>query len=76
MGTMAVMGRRGDTKTIWNPENTDEVAAAKATFDELVGKKKYLAWSVKGDGDKGEQIRTFDPKAGKIILAPPMQGGC
>jgi hypothetical protein len=74
-GTMSVLGREGDTKTIWNPDNPDEVAAAKATFDQLVGKKGYLAFTVKKDGEKGERITEFDPKLGKVILVPRMVGG-
>jgi hypothetical protein len=69
------MGREGDTKTIWDPDNPDEVEAAETQFETLVGEKKYLAFAVKRNGEKGEQIREFDPTLGKIILVPPMQGG-
>lgn len=74
-GTMAVLGKEGDTKTIWDSDNPDEVEVARKTFNDLVGKKKYLAFAVKKDGDKGERISEFDPKLGKMILVPPMQGG-
>ena len=74
MGELAVMGRQGDTKVIWDASNADEVAAARKTFDELRG-KGFLAFSVKAMGGKGEQIFKFDPEAEKIILAPPMRGG-
>lgn len=65
----------GDTKTIWNPESPDEVESAQAQFDKLVGEKGYAAFRVDEDGEKGEKMRTFDAKAGKIILVPPMVGG-
>lgn len=71
---MAVMGTNGDTKTVWNKDNPDEVAAAKAQFDSLKA-KGYLAFKVKDDGDKGEMISEFDPSAQKVILAPRVQGG-
>lgn len=75
MGTLARMDRTGDTKTIWSKDNADEVAAAKAQFDSL-RKKGFLAFKVTGArGEKGEQITAFDANLGKIILAPPMQGG-
>ena len=74
MGEMRTLGREGDVKTVWDPGNVDEVAAAKQTFDDL-RKKGYLAFAVKRNGDKGEQIREFDPDAAKVILAPPMAGG-
>ena len=69
------MGRQGDTKLIWAPDNADEVANAKRTFDDL-RKKGFLAFAVKGEkGAKGEQIREFDKDAARIIMAPPMAGG-
>jgi hypothetical protein len=74
MNELCVMDTTGDSKTIWNPANADEVSAARATFDALK-KKRYLAYSVKPDGEKGELIDAFDPAAGKIIMSPMMAGG-
>jgi len=74
MGELRTLGRQGDVRQQWNPENANEVAAARATFDRLVG-QGHLAFRVIEGGGKGEQIRRFDPDAAKIILAPPMQGG-
>jgi len=75
MGQLAVMGREGDTKIIWDPGSKDEVKNAKRTFDELIG-KGFMAYAVnKADASKGKQVREFDPKAEKLILAPPMAGG-
>lgn len=71
---MCVMDQTGDTKTIFDPNNSDEVEAARDTFNKL-RKKGYLAYRVKGDGEKGEAITEFDATAGKIILTPPMKGG-
>lgn len=68
----------GDTHLMWDANNEDEVGAMRATFDKL-RKKGYLAFSVKTEGKnkggKGVQVTEFDPKATKLILAPPMQGG-
>lgn len=64
----------GDIKTIWDTENEDEVEAARAQFDKFT-KKGYSAFRVKKDGEKAERITKFDPDAGKIILAPALQGG-
>lgn len=73
---IAIMGREGDTKVIWNPQNTDEVENARRTFVDLRA-KGYLAFRVQAEGgDKGEQITEFDPQAGKMILmVPQMRGG-
>lgn len=74
-GSLRIMGQPGDTKQMWNRDNINEVEAARRTFDDLVGKRGYLAYKVRPGGEKGEQIRTFDPTAEAIILVPPMRGG-
>ncbi len=74
-GEIAVMGKEGDVKTIWDRSKPDEVAHARATFDTM-RKKGYLAFRCSNkDGDKGEQMREFDPDAQMMIMVPPMQGG-
>lgn len=74
MGILRYMDDTGDTKLIWDPEKEAEVENARRTFNDL-RKKKYNAYSVKKNGDKGEIITEFDPEAEKIIMAPPMAGG-
>ena len=72
---MSWMNKTGDTKIMWSRDNPDEVDNARRTFNELVG-KGYAAFKVKGkDGEKGEQIREFDPAVEKMILVPQMRGG-
>lgn len=70
----SVMGGAGDHRALWDPSRPDEVAAARSAFDRLRG-KGYLAYKVDKQGERGKQISEFDPAAGKLILAPPMQGG-
>jgi hypothetical protein len=72
--TFVKMDHTGDTKLIFDPNNPDEVEAARNTFRDLK-KKGFIAYRVSADGAKGEIIREFDQAAGKIILAPAMQGG-
>jgi hypothetical protein len=74
MSEMSVLDKNGDTKHIWDPKNEDETASAKLIFDTLK-KKGHVAYSVDDDGDKTEIITKFDPKLGRMILAPPMVGG-
>jgi hypothetical protein len=69
----AVTDRTGDHKSIWDPENPDEVEAAEHTFNSLK-KKGYLAFRV-NEGNKGDQMKEFDPKAGKVIMTQPPVGG-
>jgi hypothetical protein len=72
---IAVMGKEGDTKTIWNPQNDAEVENARRTFTDMRA-RGYLAFRVNAEGSAGEQITEFDPSAGKMILmVPQMRGG-
>ena len=72
---MEVMDGSGDTKSIWDPENEAEVAAAEAQYNVLI-KKGYRAFAVTGeDGEQGEQMDKFDPKAGRMIMIPALKGG-
>lgn len=72
---MSIMSLKGDTKVLWDKRNPDEVANARRTFDELK-KKGYAAFRVNGkEGEKGEQMATFDPDAERMIMVPPMKGG-
>jgi very-short-patch-repair endonuclease len=75
MGELRIMGAKGDSKHIWNPRDPDETAAAKAVWDDLVGKKRFLGFKVKRGGEPGERITEFDSEAGKLIITPPMAGG-
>jgi hypothetical protein len=73
---ISVLSGYGDIKKVWNAANNDEVEDARRSFDHLVKQKKYLAFRVSANGDKStEQIREFDPTAGKMILVPPVAGG-
>ena len=74
-GILCVLGSSGDTRIIWNKKNSDEVENAKRTFDELVGKKKFAAFSISKLGRRSKKVTEFDPKIQKLILIPPMSGG-
>lgn len=67
----------GDTRIMWNPRDKAEVATAEAAFD-AARAKGMLAYRIDDETGKpktGEVIRTFDKKAGKIVMAKPTQGG-
>lgn len=75
-GEMAVMNHTGDTKTIWDSKNPDEVENARKQFEFFTKTKKFAAFMVAKNGDKTtEQIREFDPSLEKIIFVPPLAGG-
>ena len=79
MNQMRILGPEGDIKKIWNPDSELECKEIKKEFDRLVkptiGKAKFRAFRVDEDGEKAKEMKTFDPKAGKIILAPIIAGG-
>lgn len=65
----------GDTKIIWDKNSAAECEAAKSTFDKLLA-KGYVAFRAEGEkGDKGSQIKTWEPAAERIIMIPKIQGG-
>jgi len=71
---MAVMDATGDTKVIWDPENADEVEAARTQFDALT-KKGFRAFSVGKGGKQDELVTKFDADLEKLIMVPPLKGG-
>ena len=62
----------GDIKIIWDPDNEDEVAQARKTFNEWVKDKKHAAYAVSAKGEplKSKRIYEFDSELEKIILGP------
>lgn len=74
-GLLSTLDRTGDIRQMWDRKNKDEVDAARRTFDDLV-KKGHMAYRAVGkEGERGEQIRKFDPDAERIILVKPLVGG-
>lgn len=71
---LAVMDGTGDTKTIWDPRNEDEVEVARDTFKKLKS-KGYLIYRVGANGEKSEAMHKFEPTAEKMIAVPPVVGG-
>ena len=74
MGEMAILGKEGDTKVIWDKTNEDEIEAAEDQYDTLID-KGFKAFKVKKGGAKGTAMKSFDPNAGKIIMVPELVGG-
>ena len=74
MGKLICLDPSGDTKIIWDKDNTDEIEAAKATFKKLKD-KGFTPYSVDKTGDKKEVITEFDKNAEKIIMIPRLVGG-
>jgi ribosomal protein L19E len=74
MTELRVLSSIGDTKVIFDPDNDDEVAAAKVQYKTLID-KGFKAFKVKKSGERGKKMKKFDKDAGKIIMVPPIIGG-
>lgn len=71
-----VTGAEGDTKTIWDKSNPDEVEAAEKQFNFLTKEKKYKAYYVTGEkGERGGEMKKFDKDAERIVFNKPNVGG-
>lgn len=71
LGEMEILDTSGHTKTTWDPEKPEEVAAAKLQFETLTGNGRYKAFRVKRDGSEGEPMKKFDPDSAAMILLIP-----
>jgi hypothetical protein len=74
-GIIEIPNRTGDLKIMWDRRNDVEVAAAQAAFDQAV-KDKALIYKAEGkEGTRGEQVKKFDKKHERLIVAPQLVGG-
>lgn len=71
---MEILDASGHTRTTWDSDKEDEVAAARSQFETLT-RKGYKAFRVTRMGGEGEPMKSFDADAEKMILVPPVQGG-
>lgn len=72
---MEILDPTGDTKVMWDRNNEDEVAIAKAAFDAAITKGSSV-FAVKGKkGEQGKRLTEFDPAIERMIVVPQMVGG-
>ena len=71
---MVMTPDEGDLKTMWDPDDEDQVDHASETFNKFRD-KGMVAYRVKREGGKGEVMREFDPEAEAMIMAPRISGG-
>jgi hypothetical protein len=73
-GSLCVLDLSGHSRMQWDRKSPQQVAAAKARFDELRA-RGYLAYKLEKDGGQGEVITQFDPNAERLVMNAPMVGG-
>ena len=75
MGSMRLMKPGvGDERIEWDPGIDEEVARAEKEFYDAL-ERGMAAFKTDRRGERGEQIRKFDPNEEVIILVPPLRGG-
>lgn len=72
MGTMHVLGKKGDSTMKWDPADATATATARQTFNALRA-QGMLAFVPSPSG--GEQIEVFRPDAEEIMWVRPIAGG-
>jgi hypothetical protein len=73
-GVFNDMDHTGHTQLAWDPDNPDEVEAARTFFDKLRG-KGYAA-TRRAPGERhGETVHEFDPAARELTMQPAIAGG-
>lgn len=74
-GRLEIMDSTGDTKHIWNRNNTEEVSVMRDLFNTLK-RRGYAIFKVEGkEGERGEVMHEFDPRAERMIASPAPVGG-
>lgn len=71
---MSILGKEGDVKVEWDPDNKEEVEVAEKAFKENT-KKGFKAFRQYDDGKPGKEMEKFDKYAEKVIFVPPVMGG-
>jgi hypothetical protein len=74
MSVHIVMDRSGDTRHEFDPSDIAAVTRAQERFQELTG-RGFRAVALGEKGERGELIRTFDPRVERTLFIPQLQGG-
>ena len=74
-GMISVLNEDGDSRIEWDPDNDKETEAAKDMFDKTIEIEGMKAYELGKDGEKGKEIKKFNPNAAKIIMVPRIAGG-
>lgn len=65
----------GDSRIEWDPDEDAEVTAAQEMFKQNMKIDGMRAYELDKNGERGKEIKRFNPNAAKIILVPRIAGG-
>ena len=74
MGIMHVLGKSGDSETLWEPADPQSVKQARWRFEEY-RRRGLLAFEASEAGAEAVNVRDFHPEAGEIVFTRPLIGG-
>lgn len=74
MNQINIMDASGHSKFKWDPQDQEQVKAARETFDAWKA-KGYRVFRAEKGGELGARLETFDPTAKKMIVVPQLVGG-
>ena len=74
MNVLEVLGRSGDIKVEWDPNDEESVAQARAEFDALKSGQGMAIMKILPDGST-ERADEFDPAIGRYVGIPQLVGG-
>ena len=80
MNELKILDPNGHTSTSWNPDDAEQVARARRTYEALM-RRGYRAFGIEREGDGSAaqgfaaKERAFDPKEKGTVLVPPIHAG-
>ena len=73
MNELKILDPNGHTSTSWNPDDAEQVARARRTYEALM-RRGYRAFGLERDG-AGHSQQGFDPMEKETLLVPPIHAG-
>lgn len=74
VGVMNIMDYSGHKELKWDTDKLEEIAIAKETFDNLIG-KGYSAFASEKKAEAKHVIKEFDPTMEELVMVPRTVGG-
>lgn len=73
MNEFKVLDPNGHTRTAWDPEDAEQVARARRTYEALM-RRGYRAFRIEKGGAGSTQER-FDAREQETLFVPPIHAG-
>ncbi len=73
MNELKILDPNGHTSTTWNPDDAEQVARARRTYEALM-RRGYRAFGIEREGG-GHARQGFDPREKETLLVPPIHAG-